>query len=248
MTEASSTRPGSTGPGSTGLDRDDLYHLARLHGSSLDDSLFSRLGPGLLERYYRFIETSGTDEVIVERGSRGAVTGAAILSFAPSSLMSRFIARHPIRFAAATAGRLLADGTFRQLFASYLRELFSKQASPLDDGTPEVLQIYAEPDCRGQGIGSRLMARAEQHTRRRGAPRLAVRTQAQNNEPVLRFYENLGYRRRGEAVFCGETYVGFVKDLNGRDREGNDREGKDTEGEDMDGSDHSQDHDSHGEP
>ncbi|MEM8962959.1 MAG: GNAT family N-acetyltransferase [Acidobacteriota bacterium] len=190
----------------------DLTRLATLHATSLDGSLFARLGTRLLERYYRFVVDSEDEALLLERDDSGGIRGAAVLSFAPLSLTGRFVGAHVVGFGIAMLRGMLTDGAVRGLLFHYARERLKGVHATIDDGTPEVLQIYIDPTRRGGGIGSKLMRRAERVAYARGARSMAVRTEAEDNEPVLRFYDRGGYRRRGESVFCGVRYIGFVKD------------------------------------
>ncbi|WP_332899323.1 GNAT family N-acetyltransferase [Haladaptatus sp. CMSO5] len=55
-----------------------------------------------------------------------------------------------------------------------------------------VMNIYVEPAFRGQGIGSTLLAAAEEQLRDAGAETIALDVMAAN-EDALRFYERHGY-------------------------------------------------------
>jgi ribosomal protein S18 acetylase RimI-like enzyme len=59
-----------------------------------------------------------------------------------------------------------------------------------------VLGLAVAPGARRWGIGSALLAAAEQHARDRGAHKLSLRVLS-TNETALRLYERLGFRREG---------------------------------------------------
>ncbi|WP_338729114.1 GNAT family N-acetyltransferase [Haladaptatus sp. DJG-WS-42] len=55
-----------------------------------------------------------------------------------------------------------------------------------------VMNIYVEPSFRGQGIGSELLAAAEEQLRDAGAETVALDVMAANTD-AIRFYERHGY-------------------------------------------------------
>jgi len=61
----------------------------------------------------------------------------------------------------------------------------------VDDKTPE-LSISILPDCRGQGIGSKMMKKLFELLRERGYQQTSLSVQKENR--AVRFYERLGYK------------------------------------------------------
>ena len=58
----------------------------------------------------------------------------------------------------------------------------------------ELHRLYVRPDMRGQGLGSRLVRRAESHARQRGAERLVLWSDTRFTT-AHRLYSRLGYAR-----------------------------------------------------
>jgi ribosomal protein S18 acetylase RimI-like enzyme len=68
-----------------------------------------------------------------------------------------------------------------------------------DPGSYYICGVALLPEYRGQGIGTRLMALAEEEARERGLPRLSLIV-FERNEGALRLYERLGYVETARAT------------------------------------------------
>lgn len=88
------------------------------------------------------------------------------------------LADHSTFLVGYLGGRPVACGAFR----------------PMGAGAAEIKRMYVEPECRGRGIGRRLLAELEQQARRAGYA--VARLETGVNQPeALRLYESAGYRR-----------------------------------------------------
>lgn len=65
------------------------------------------------------------------------------------------------------------------------------------DDTGYVLGIFVEPELRGRGIGSALLAHAESWCREKGLPHISLNV-SWHNENARKFYESHGYGIRSE--------------------------------------------------
>ena len=79
---------------------------------------------------------------------------------------------------------------------------------------PEEAQIRfmaVDEDCRGQGIGRRILVALEEQARAAGARRIVLNAR----KPAERFYAKQGYRTLGEAhtLFGRIAHVRMAKDL-----------------------------------
>jgi len=63
-------------------------------------------------------------------------------------------------------------------------------------GTAELHRLYVRPDRRGQGLGSRLVRRAESHARQRGAAQMVLWSDTRFTT-AHRLYSRLGYTQTG---------------------------------------------------
>jgi GNAT superfamily N-acetyltransferase len=186
------------------LDASDVVRLAGLHESTMPGSVFARTGAGVLKRYYQWIVNSPTEHLFVVRHN-GRVAGAAVLSFAPTSLLRRFALRSPMAFGVAVLSRFLRDGVFRTELRAYLREQLSGDTA--GQGVPELVQIFVDPSERRRSIGSDLLVQVAEAARAHGAAAYQARTLRNGNEQVLEFYMRRGFRREREVRFCGVPYL-----------------------------------------
>ncbi len=80
----------------------------------------------------------------------------------------------------------------------------------LDDETVKIERVAVLPDHRGEGLGLRLMERAEDEARAQGYGRVRLHAQS----AVEEFYERLGYRTVSEEFEeAGILHVEMTKEL-----------------------------------
>lgn len=76
-------------------------------------------------------------------------------------------------------------------------------------GTAILAQLAVHPDCRGEGLGERLMDVAEAWAREQGFAQLALDT-AEPAEALRRRYERRGYAAVGRVQWQGKTYASVL--------------------------------------
>ncbi len=76
-------------------------------------------------------------------------------------------------------------------------------------GTAILSQLAVHPDCRGLGLGERLMDVAEAWAREQGYVRLALDT-AEPATALRRRYERRGYATVGGVQWLGKTYASVL--------------------------------------
>ena len=76
-------------------------------------------------------------------------------------------------------------------------------------GTAILSQLAVHPDCRGQGVGERLLDAAEAWAREQGFAQLALDT-AEPAEALRRCYERRGYVTVGGVQWQGKTYASVL--------------------------------------
>jgi ribosomal protein S18 acetylase RimI-like enzyme len=89
-----------------------------------------------------------------------------------------------------------------------------------EPGLAELWDLRVAPECRGQGVGTALLAAAEEWSSARGCDRLRVETQ-DVNVAACRFYESHGFelreRKPGAYPECpNEVQLLWYKDLQER--------------------------------
>ncbi|WP_049621324.1 GNAT family N-acetyltransferase [Frateuria defendens] len=83
---------------------------------------------------------------------------------------------------------LVASANHRRFLGTAV--VFFRQGSAV----ARLYSIATRPDARGMGVGSALLAAAEDAARQRGCRRLRLEVRV-DNETATRLYERLGYRR-----------------------------------------------------
>ena len=88
-----------------------------------------------------------------------------------------------------------------------------------EDNSYYICGIALFPEFRGRGIGSRLLARAEEHAREKGFEKVSLLVFEQN-EGAKRLYERIGYREVQRApsyphplIHCTGDALLMVKDI-----------------------------------
>ena len=195
----------------TNPDRPSTEALGRLHGEALPDSLVSALGPAGLRLYYRFVAHS-PEELVLTTEMGEDLTGACVVSFAPETLMSRFLAAHPFIIPALILLHLPTSRRLRR-FARAKVMVNSPADAVIESGLPEVVQIFVASGSQRQGLGAKLLERLEAQLRQLGIRRYTVKTEDRLDNLALEFYRKNGYSEAGRLDNAGKSYVCFHKRL-----------------------------------
>ncbi|GAA1913164.1 hypothetical protein GCM10009737_13240 [Nocardioides lentus] len=182
--------------------------VAATHVAELPHGLFPRLGRGFVRRWHAahvasphgtaYVALRGGEPVGFLLGSTDRRAGVAWLLEHRRGPLVRAAAR-----AFATRPRLLAEFAATRA-GRYLRRLRGRPAAGTA-GTPSaeriaVLEaIVVAPSARGNGIGTRLVARFLDDTTTAGADRVELVTKA-GAEGAAAFYERVGWTRVGSHV------------------------------------------------
>jgi ribosomal protein S18 acetylase RimI-like enzyme len=113
------------------------------------------------------------------------------------------------RFALVDEGRaayLLAERD-REVVGHIFLRLAGTQSAP---GYPDIEDLYIRADCRGQGIGSELLAACEVIALEHGCTCVGLSVNPALNERARRLYERLGYRDVGRPLHLDGVYAGVT--------------------------------------
>lgn len=192
--------------GSTPLAAADLDRLARAHVEYLPTSVVAFLGPRYCRSLYRYLTTSPSENLFIERRD-GAVAGACTLSFSAATLTRRLLFHTPLLFHVPRA--------------VWARETRSRPAIALATGpvpmrryatVPEVVWLFTAATYRQSGVASRLLERVEEALMQRGETRYAVVTGSADPASTS-FYERSGFIEDGTVARWGGTLRLLVKGL-----------------------------------
>ena len=196
------------------LRRDDLRACALLHRELLPDSFFARLGPSFLRSYQRtFIDSPYGIGLTATIASRPV---AFLVGTTNERLHYGWVLRHRgLSLAAIGIGALLLRPRLlifflrtraRRYLGGALRLTRSRRTPTDIDATPatsaftaQLTHVAVAADCRGSGVGRRLVERFEHHARSAGCTRARLLTRVGDTGARV-FYERLGWSEQSEYV------------------------------------------------
>lgn len=193
------------------LSQSDFEQLAELHIANLGNSILSRMGTGIVARYYRFIGKSADNFLFVEENN-GEVSGAAVLSIDSHKVMRQFVRHNFIAFALAALRACLTSPSFIQVL---LRQSSpgASGAGPVAPGQAEIVQIFVAQKHRNLKIGKKLLDRVNDFLFARNIAKFIIRTRAGNNDAALGFYRKNNFAEIGRAKWKDDDFVFMEKSV-----------------------------------
>jgi ribosomal protein S18 acetylase RimI-like enzyme len=191
-----------------GLCANDLPALAAVHGAAFPESALTKLGPGAVERYYRWLLTGPHDSAALGLWKEGRLAGFCFSGIFRRAL-SGFVGNHRWYLVGRvlTHPWLIASPIFRDRLKAGLQGLSrpwkprrrSALASKAKDGPRPccILSIAIDPAAQRDGLGRRLMQASEVMARQRGFATMELFVHS-DNVKAISFYEALGWERELE--------------------------------------------------
>ncbi len=167
--------------------------IVRLHLEAFPGTLTARLGPAFLARYYSSILVEPAGLLVVATDASG-LAGFAAGSTSPDQLYEKLY-RSRLSMAFLLMTTLVRHPSLIPPTRSAMSSAHHR-ARQADDATAELASLAVSPRRTRSGIGTLLVERYCGLAADRGAHQLLVRTPAESNEPVLRFYMRLGFAER----------------------------------------------------
>jgi|GEM_PF-582874 len=189
------------------LDERDIADIAHLHVTSLKDSLVSELGHKYAESFYRYVDASPKEIVLVERGADDRIIAGAVLSLDPHSLNRRLLLGTPLLLSCLTHITSFVPLLYRTVTGSRSGGHFKTP------DLPELILIFASPETRGKGVGRALVHAVEEKLRQIGISEFQVKTVAESSNRALGFYKSLDFIPVGETCQQGRLFQVFTKDI-----------------------------------
>jgi GNAT superfamily N-acetyltransferase len=161
---------------------------------------------------YGYIDRSKHEYMRVQERD-GVIVGVYVLSLSPHTLVRRLLVSTWLLLWTAMC-------LFRVPWVRIIRQ--QMVSTPETGGTPrrhetevrpEVLLLFTDPVCRGQGIGGELMAQGECVLREHGFGSYVVKTISAASNRALGFYEGLGFVPVADIRKHGKSYRVFEKPL-----------------------------------
>jgi GNAT superfamily N-acetyltransferase len=173
------------------LASEDVDLVAKLHLRAFPDFFLSRLGPRFLREFYLSFLMDPVAIAFVARNERDGVVGAIVGPLDPRGYFSRLLRRRWWAFCLASLGALLRSPSRAPRLA---RALVYRGEAPAGPVRALLSSIAVAPGSQGKGIGQALVQRWLDEARIRGAYGCYLATDAENNDPVNRFYLSLGWK------------------------------------------------------
>lgn len=188
------------------MDEASVSGVARLHADCLPDSLVGALGQAYVRAFYRYIDRSRLEMLVVDRDAAGHPVAAAVLSLEPSTLARRLLWHTPL---ALHALRRLPRLTTLWWHA----RAGDATGAELPAVLPQLILIYTATRARGQGRASALIAEIERQLSARGVSEYEVRTESDPSNAALAFYRKRGFRPEALSVRLGTSFQVFRRPL-----------------------------------
>lgn len=183
---------------------DDLEEIARLHEQAFPGFFLTRMGPAFLRGYYASVLSYDRSIALIAERSDGQPVGFVTGFRDPEAFYAHFRNQRlrllPSMLAALARRPSLAGAIFGNM-----RRISSMEKAGDGSETAELSSVAViQP---GSGIGSKLVTEFCQSMFRRGAKRVILTTDEQDNERARSFYGRLGFvlvarEQRANRVLC----------------------------------------------
>jgi len=195
------------------LSDSDIARAAALHVESIEDSLPALLGGSLVRRLYRYLDSSDSELVLVERVDE-QVESVCVVSFDPGSLQRRIARATASELVWRAVWAVFANPLFRNMLWNTVRDAIAGAEDP--GKAPEITYVFTNTQFRGKHLGQRLIERVDSELRDRGFDCYFVKTLDDPSNRAIHFYDENGFDRFGSRIEGGRRFVEFQKHLAAR--------------------------------
>ena len=173
---------------------DDLADIVRVHQSAFPGFFLTRLGPGVLQVYYRqVLEVEGS--IFLVEVVDGQIVGFVAGFVDPARFYRQIRAGIRDMIIPALLGILSAPSIIPRMLVNLLRIKRKDLAQlPYPGLAAELASIGVMPEVSGQGVGRQLVARFLAEATVLGAAYVTLTTDADNNDRTNLFYRKLGFQ------------------------------------------------------
>ena len=168
----------------------DTPTVVDVHLQSFPGFFLSTLGRKFLTLFYRGVLDANEGIAFVYLNSAGQPAGFVAGTSNPRGFYKRLLRRDWLKFCFASIGTCLRNpGAVRRI----ARGLLHPGQNPVGDDVAGLFSIGVLPELQGTGAGKALVHAFLDETRERVCSRVFLTTDRDDNEPVNRFYANLGF-------------------------------------------------------
>ncbi len=178
------------------MERRDIGAAVAIHLAAFPGFFLSFLGPRFLRELYAAIIEDPSGIAFVEEGA-GAIRGFVAGTAEPSGFYGRILRKRWWRFALAAVPAFVERPA---IAPRLLRALGMPGRTVAVPGRGTLMSLAVDPAEQRGGTGATLVRRFLTAARDRTLREIDLTTDVDENEPVHRFYEKLGFRMSREFV------------------------------------------------
>lgn len=190
----------------------DLDAIVRIHDSAFPDFFLTSLGDGFLKLYYKSV-LKNQDGILLISKSENGIIGFCAGTLLSAGFNTRLIKNNLLGYIWQGV-KLLFTHPVR---IWHLYKNLSKENPDVGDKGEyaELLSIGVDPNKQGGGAGKKMLVALEEEVKQRGAVKLSLTTDYENNEKAIGFYRSLGYNEWYDFVtFPNRIMYRMIKELN----------------------------------
>jgi ribosomal protein S18 acetylase RimI-like enzyme len=183
---------------STSLAHTDVHSAAALHARAFDRHFLSSVGERFLREFYRGFVTDPDAVTRVTRDDAGRIVGVVVGTVAPDRSFRRLLRTRGLQLALAGVGAVVRRPSKA---VRLIRGMAYRGSTPVSAATGALLSsICVDPRTEHAGHGRTLIEDWWSDVQERGVVNAYLTTDADDNERVIRFYENAGWILLGDYV------------------------------------------------
>jgi ribosomal protein S18 acetylase RimI-like enzyme len=200
------------------LSKEDLRNIAKIHYSALANDILPALGIRYLMRFYKYLNKSKHEDILVQRNPMNEILSVLIISNKVHTLFSRTLKNTFCSFVFYSAINFFLSSRFRKSFYQVFKAVILNN-DKLEELNPEIVYIFTNPSLQNQRLGSKLLKEGEHRLRKNGYSHLFVRTIKSNENKAIKFYLKNGYHVTGLSNFAGNEYYVLKICFDGKNKE-----------------------------
>lgn len=191
---------------------DDLDKIVDIHMASFDGFFLSSLGPGFLKTFYKdfLLDENGCCIVCDEDGR---TVGFAVGVMNPAQYFRHTFRKRLIPLALSTIKSILRDPAI--IVKLINRAITYPEKSAKKENVALLSSIAVLPEYHNRRLGEMLVKEFIREAGNKGAMEVTLTTDKFNNDRVIRFYQNMGFKiDRSFKSYEGREMYDFIIGLN----------------------------------
>jgi GNAT superfamily N-acetyltransferase len=168
-----------------------IQQAVQVHLAAFPNFFLTFLGPRFLKEFYHsFIEDSAGIGFAAYDPQTRQVYGVIVGPFNPAGYFKRLLKRRWWAFCCASLTAVLKKPS---VISRLFRAVFYRGDAPQTEGLSLLSSIAVSPDIQSKGLGKLLVDAFINEVKKRGGKGVFLTTDAEGNDKVNRFYQNIGF-------------------------------------------------------